>query len=497
MSVYLGIDLGTQSLKALVYDAEAREIIASANSELRLMSRPDGSREQLASSWIEALHLALQQIDKKLRASIEAIGVSGQQHGFTPVDGEGAVLAPVKLWCDTATSLECDEITAAFGGADRCIREVGNPILPGYTASKILWLKKHKGAQYQKLRTVMLPHDYLNFYLTGERFTEHGDASGTGLLDIRNRCWHTEMLGAVDADRDLRLCMPALLPGGSIGGQLRSEIASLLKLPAGIPVSTGGGDNMMAAIGTGNVLPGRLTLSLGTSGTMFGYSNEPCIDEKGELAAFCSSTGGWLPLFCTMNCTIATELARGLFRLEISALEHLISTSRPGANGVVVLPFYNGERTPNLPNGKGCILGLDVDNMTQANILQASMEAVVFGLHSGLSAFSRVGCGFDQIRLTGGGSKSSSWRQMIADIFDLPVVTLALEEGAAMGAALNALIADQSCGTDPVQIASLIDQHIEVDESGSATPNPGSRMMYQESYGRYRQHLALMTPVFS
>lgn len=496
MSKYLGIDLGTQSLKVLVYNADTRAIESSGSAELQLTSRPDGTREQQADWWTQALQLAMEQVDAASRASVAAIGVSGQQHGFTPVSANGEVLAPVKLWCDTATTAECEEISEAFGGAGRCASEVGNAILPGYTAPKIRWLRNNNRAAYDAMASIMLPHDYLNFYLTGERFMECGDASGTGLLDIRSRHWHSGMLTALDADRDLSDCLPRLIGPGDIGGSLLPAIAELLGLPTGIPVACGGGDNMMAALGTGNVATGRLTMSLGTSGTMFAYSDSPCIDPKGDLAAFCSSNGGWLPLLCTMNCTVATELARDLFRMEVSSLEQLISGSQPGAHGVVVLPFYNGERSPNLPNGKGCIMGLDVDNMNQANIMRASMESAVFGLRTGLDAFDRVACDISDIRLTGGGSRSQGWRQIIADTFGLPVRVLQLDEGAALGAAMNAMLLHQGIGDQAAAAAALIDEHIRFDESQTAVPNPATADIYQHAYQRYLQHVDLVTPLF-
>ena len=213
-----------------------------------------------------------------------------------PLAADARVLAPVKLWCDTATSTECDEIAARFGGQQRCIEKVGNAILPGYTASKIAWLKNHHPELYADLATILLPHDYLNHYLTGELVMERGDASGTGLLDIRARDWHAGMLAAVDPDRELSECLPPLIGAADTVGTLRRPLAEQLGLPAGTPVACGGGDNMMAAIGTGNMTEGRLTMSLGTSGTLFAHADAPCIDPAGELAAFCSSTGGWLPL---------------------------------------------------------------------------------------------------------------------------------------------------------------------------------------------------------
>ena len=496
MSTYLGIDLGTQSLKAIVYDADKRAVLASGSSELDMISKPDGTREQLAEWWIAALASALQQIDPKYKSAVTAIGVSGQQHGFVPVAADGRVLAPVKLWCDTSTTAECDEIAEAFGGQQRCVDEVGNAILPGYTAPKVRWLKNHRADAYGAMTTVMLPHDYLNFYLTGERFTECGDASGTALLDVRARQWHAGMLEALDGDRDLSECMPPLIGAGEAGGELPVAVASSLGLPPGIPVACGGGDNMMAAIATGNLAPGRLTVSLGTSGTMFAYTDSPCIDSGGELAAFCSSTGGWLPLLCTMNCTVATEQARDLFAMDVASLDKAIADAPAGAGGVVVLPFYNGERTPNLPNGKGCVLGLDVDNMTPANIARASMESAVFGLRLGLEAFRRNGCQLSEVRLTGGAARSSVWRQMIADNFNLPVKLLAAEEGAALGGALNAMLLGANAHGDAAALASIVDEHITFDNSAAVEPEPAQVSIYDAQYSVYQNYLNQLKPLF-
>ena len=500
MSRFLGIDLGTQSLKALVYDSERREVAATASSELKLTGRADGTREQLAKWWIDALHAAIAQIPRACLSSVRAIGVSGQQHGFVPLDADGRVLAPVKLWCDTATVSECDEITARFGGRRHCIDTVGNAILPGYTASKIAWLKNHLPDRYARLATILLPHDFLNYYLTGELVMECGDASGTGLLDIRSRDWHPGMLAAVDPDRDLSDCLPPLIGAADSAGTLRRPLAERLGLPAGTPVACGGGDNMMAAIGTGNVTEGRLTMSLGTSGTLFAYAGAPCVDPAGELAAFCSSTGGWLPLLCTMNCTVASELARSLLKMDLESMEAAAGSAAAGADGVVVLPFYNGERTPNLPNGKGCILGLDGENMTSANIVRASMEAAVFGLRAGLEAFARghdtLVDNFDEIRLTGGAAGSAVWRQIVADNFGRPVRVPASQEGAAMGAALNAMLLGSASHGDPRALAAEVDEHIQFDDEAGTVPDSGTQAVYDRQFDLYNTYLGELRPRF-
>lgn len=500
MSRFLGIDLGTQSLKAVIYDGERREVVAEGGRSLELISRADGAREQLAEWWTEALHAALDRIAPRDKRSVKAIAVSGQQHGFVPLDSKGDVLAPVKLWCDTSTVAECEEITARFGGRQRCIEEVGNAILPGYTASKITWLRNHSPDRYAKLATILLPHDYLNYYLTGELFMESGDASGTGMLDIRSRQWHAGMLAAVDPDRDLSDCLPPLIDASATGGELRGDVASQLGLPAGTPVACGGGDNMMAAIATGSVAEGRLTMSLGTSGTLFAFAEAPCIDPAGELAAFCSSTGGWLPLLCTMNCTVASEQARSLLRMDLAAMEQAAADAAPGADGVVVLPFYNGERTPNLPNGKGCILGLDGGNTTPANIVRASMEAAVFGLRAGLEAFARARNAlvddFVEIRLTGGAARNAVWRQIVADNFGRPVRLPAFREGAAMGAALNAMLLGSANHGDSRALAAEVDEHIAFDEQCGAVPDPETAAIYDRQFELYNTYLDELRPRF-
>ena len=259
------------------------------------------------------------------------MGISGQQHGFVPLSRAGEVLAPVKLWCDTSTGAECAEIMERFGGIDACIEQVGNPILPGYTASKVAWFKKNQPALYAQLDCILLPHDYLNFYLTGERCMEAGEASGTGFLDIRTRAWSDNMLRAIDPDRDLSGCLPEVRLDTGFIGQLLPDRAATHGLPEGLPVSTGGGDNMMGAIGTGNVGPGVVTMSLGTSGTVYAYSDEPVIEPAGNIAAFCSSTGGWLPLMCTMNCTVTTELIRDLLHTDIGDFDKLVERAPRGA----------------------------------------------------------------------------------------------------------------------------------------------------------------------
>jgi xylulokinase len=482
MRTILGIDLGTQHLKVVLYDPEARETVAVESAALDLYQTDEGLAEQQAHWWINALKEALAKVGKDIRKSVAAIGVSGQQHGFVPIDKAGEVQAPVKLWCDTSTGAECEAIMSDFGGADAALDEVGNLILPGYTASKVRWFRDSHPRPYAQMDCILLPHDYLNFYLTGERCMEAGDASGTGFLDIRKRAWSEKMLKAIDANRDLRECLPEVRIDNESIGQLTSTVAEEVGLPVGTPVSIGGGDNMMGAIGTGNVRPGVVTMSLGTSGTVYAYSNKPIIDPKGNIAAFCSSAGGWLPLLCTMNCTVTTELIRGLLDADIAAFDAQVAQAERGAGGVITVPFFNGERTPNLPDAKGCIVGLDSRNTQPENIMRSAVEGATFSLRFGIDELAGLGIDAQEIVLTGGGANSPIWRQIVADICGAPVTVLTNEEGAAFGAALQALA--MLDGTD---IADLTEDHLGRDESRCCEPRQSAVNFYNDTYNEYQR----------
>jgi xylulokinase len=494
MELVAGIDAGTQSLKVLVYDPAARKVVASTSAALELTSGADGSREQAPADWVAALNSCFAAIAPAVRARIVALAVSGQQHGFVPLDAAGQVLAPAKLWCDTSTSAECTQIMDAVGGAAHSVAAAGNPILTGYTASKLPWTKTHRPEAYANLATILLPHDYLNFVLTGERFCEYGDASGTGWLDVRTRTWSAELLRATDPDRDLAACLPPIAAPEALY-DIAPAAAKALGLPATVKVAVGGGDNMMAAIGTGCVTPGRLAMSLGTSGTLFAYSDTPVVDPEGAWAAFCSSTGGWLPLICTMNCTVVTEQVADAFDFNTRHADGHLRNTPPGADGLVMLPFLNGERTPDLPLGKGVLAGLDTTNMTPAHFYRAAMEGATYSLKYGYDAFVRAGMQFDRIVLTGGGSNSAQWRQLVADVFGLPVDVPTQSEGAAFGAALQALWALGHARGEGASIADVTERHVALDPQLSARPDPARGHAYATAYTRFLRYLDALTPL--
>ena len=444
--IYLGLDCGTQSTKTVALDGDTGKIIGSATQTYDVLpGLPAGHAEQNPATWVQAADFTIGQVLKGLgnrRKEVAGIGVSGQQHGFVALDGNGHVIRPAKLWCDTSTAEECDLMRAHFGGSQFFIERIGSDMLPGFTAPKILWLKRHEPANFAKLATVLLPHDYLNFYLTSNYRMEYGDASGTALMNIRIRQWETEIVKFIDPG--LAEKMPAVQSSRKAAGMLKPELAALWNLPREVVVSAGGGDNMMGAIGTANVTPGRVTASLGTSGTIYAYSEKPVTDAKGEIAGFCDSTDAWLPLLCTMNVTVATEAVRNLFNWPVADLDKEIASAPAGADGLLFLPYLHGERTPNLPNGCGVFHGLTTRNMKPALMARAVMEGVTLGLAYGLERMREMGIAPSEIRLTGGASRSAVWRQICANIFNCPVVTLAQTEGAALGAAIQALAQAQT-----------------------------------------------------
>lgn len=479
--ITIGIDSGTQSVKALVIDGEGRVLGRGSAPHAMIEDLPAGAKEQRPEDWWEALLRSARQAvaDSGVAAGeIAAIGVSGQQHGFVPLDEKGVVIRPAKLWCDTATGAQVERIVAAVGGPDAYRALIGNDLAVGFTASKILWLKENERENFARLAAILLPHDYLNFRLTGSQTMEAGDASGTGLLDVRTRSWNRQVCDAID-ERVLP-CLPAILQADTPAGALAEEAARSLGLTPGIPVAAGGGDNMMAAIGVGNIKRGVIALSLGTSGVITACSENPVSDSHGLIACFCDSAGAWLPLVCTMNATLSTELIRKMFGLDIEMLERAAASASPGAGGVRIFPWFQGERTPPLPESAGAILGITSSNATPANFARAAMEGVAVSLRWGWGRMETLGLRGKEIRLTGGGSKSPAWRQILADAFQLPVVCTKETDSAAFGAALQAR---WQAGSE--SLLRIVEQCVSLDEATRLEPNPANAALYQNLLGHF------------
>ena len=433
---FLGIDCGTQSTKAVLIDAGSGAVVGVAASRHRLEQRPDGTSEQQPLDWVDAMVTAVRAVVAEVTpGEVRGIGVSGQQHGLVALDAAGAPVRPAKLWNDTTTGPECGLLTDALGGPEAAIAETGNRFLTGYTAPKLLWLSRHEPDQYASATRFCLPHDYLNLWLTGAFVTEPGDASGTAYFDVRERHYAPAVLAAIDPDRDWSSALPGVVESLSTVGELTPASAERLGLAIGIPVTAGGGDNMCAALGVGAVDEGPLVVSLGTSGTAFGRRDEPAVDPMGEVSAFCDSAGGWLPLGCVLNCAGVVDWARSL--AGGASLEAPLAASTPGVDGLTMLPYLAGERTPDLPRAAGTLSGLRLDHDGN-DLVRAAVEGVTFGLAFALEALGRTGTRAERLLLVGGGGRSDAWAQLVADATGMPVERPAVAEAAASGAAAQA-----------------------------------------------------------
>jgi xylulokinase len=490
---FVGVDIGTQSTKTIIVNREKGKIVGKATKTYGLIEGlPPGNKEQDPKVWINALNYTIKQAIEESKIppkEIKAIGVSGQQHGLVPLDEEGNVIRPVKLWNDTSTIEECEYLTRKLGGKKRVIELLGLTIPPGFTASKILWLKRHEPENFKKLITILLPHDYINFYLTGNKVMEFGDASGTALMNIRTRKWCKQILQIIDLKLEDKL--PQLNSSDKSVGIIRKEIAKKFGLCEDVVVSAGGGDNMLGAIGTGNTHNGIVTASLGTSGTIYAYSDIPVVDQEGEIAAFCDSTNGWLPLLCTMSVTVATEFVRNLFGLSYDELTKAVEEVPVGSEGLILLPYFEGERTPNIPDGTGVYYGLNTKTFNKPYFARAAMESVTMGMNYGLNRMRELGIKPTQIRLTGGGSKNKAWRKIAANVFGVEVVCLKKDEGAAYGAALQSIYTYNNYLGEKTSIQDITDYYVEVDEETLITPKHDNVQTYKELQ-KIQNHLSLI-----
>lgn len=435
---YLGVDCGTQSTKAVLIEPSGRRVLGSGRAPHDIIESSDGTSEQHPDWWVEAFKIAVRAaMDEAGPVELAGVGISGQQHGLVCLDAADRPIRPAKLWNDTSTQPDADWLTRKLGGREAVLDLVGSAYTPAYTATKISWFHRSETENYAATRRFCLPHDYLNLWLTGEFGAEPGDASGTGYFDVRNREYAKPVLALLDGERDWSTSLPRVGPSRRIHGYVRKEVIDELGLSYGIPVSGGGGDNMCAAIGVGLVHDGHAVVSLGTSGTVYAYSAAAAVDPMGEVDAFCDSTGAWLPLACTLNCTGVTEWVRGLFGLDHAAIDGILGSTPPGAGGLTFLPYLAGERTPNAPRAAGSFVGLR-SHHGRDEMVRAVFEGVTLGLAYGLDALRRTGAPIEELTLVGGGAASDAWGQLCADALGLPVTRADVVEAAATGAALQA-----------------------------------------------------------
>ncbi|WP_378956780.1 xylulokinase [Pelosinus sp. sgz500959] len=438
---FLGIDLGTSSVKLLVMN-EKGKVIQTVSKEYPVYYPRSGWAEQNPEDWWNATSEGIREITEKTGIKdldIQSIGLSGQMHGLVLLDKDNKVLMPALLWCDQRTQDECDYITKELGC--KLSQYTGNKALTGFTAPKVLWVKRNHPEVYEKISHVLLPKDYIRFKLTGEYASDVSDASGTLFFDVANRCWSQEMLELLGLPEDV---LPTCYESFEVTGKITQEAAKLTHLGFGTPVIGGGGDQAAGAVGTGIVTAGMVSVALGTSGVVFACQDDYAVDDENRLHAFCHSNGKWH----VMGVMLAAASCLKWWVEEVCQLDDngyilLLEEAEkiaPGSEGLIFLPYLMGERTPySDPHARGTFIGLSMVH-NRAHMTRAILEGVTFGLRDSLEIIREQNLPTTVVRVSGGGANSLLWRQIIADIFGLRVEVVNSVDGPAFGAAILAAV---------------------------------------------------------
>jgi xylulokinase len=447
MAYLLGIDIGTSGAKVLAID-EKGKVMASASAEYPLLTPQPLWAEQHPQDWWDATCSCLRSVLATLPANeVAGVGLSGQMHGLVMLDTTGAVLRPAILWNDQRTQEQCDYITGTVG-REALIAETCNPVLTGFTAPKIIWVRDHEPQLYQRARMFLLPKDYVRFMLTGEFATEVSDASGTSLLNVPKRQWSDLVLRRLQIPREN---LPRVYESYEVSGKVSPTGSAATGLREGTPVVGGGGDNAAGAVGSGIVQSGILSVTAGTSGVVFAFADHPTIDSDLRVHTFCHavpnkwhvmgvmlSAGGSLRWYRDTLGAPEIRVARlmGVDPYELITRE--AETVPAGSEGLLFLPYLTGERTPHPdPYARGAFVGLTVRH-TKAHMARAVLEGVAFGLRDSLEILKAMNISIGNVRVGGGGARSPLWRQIQADIYNFPLSTINIDEGPALGAALLA-----------------------------------------------------------
>lgn len=482
MPYLMGIDISTTGAKALVI-GENGEVVGAAKSPLSLSTPQPLWSEQDPAGWWQGVVESIGRVLENTALAgeeIAAIGLTGQMHGLTLLDEAGEVLRPAILWNDQRTGRQCDEIRQRLGQA-RLIEITGNDALTGFTAPKILWVREHEPQIFAKVRHVLLPKDYVRFKLTGEYATDRAGGSGTILFNLKKRNWSARVLEALQIPAEW---LPATHEGTAVTGTITAETAAVTGLKAGTPVVGGGGDQAAQAVGVGAVQPGIVALTLGTSGVVFATSNQPFIEPDGRLHAFCHAVPNrWHLMGVMLSAAGSMRWYHDLFAPDVS-YDQLMAQAveiAPGSEGLLFLPYLTGERTPHPdPLARGAFAGITVRH-DQRHFVRAILEGVAFGLLDNFELIESVGVAeIRQVRVSGGGARSKVWRQILADVMNVELVTVNTAEGAAYGAAL---LAGVGAGVWP-NVDSACRETIAI--TGTISPRPEIAAQYEPVYELYR-----------
>ena len=491
MIYLIGLDIGTSGVKAIIIDARGK-VKATASQEYPMSTPHALWAEQDPNEWWKATARVLRQVAKRADvkfADVKAIGLTGQMHGLVLLDNAGKVLRPCIMWNDQRTADQCQAITTRIG-AQQLLEITGNPVLPGFTAPKILWVREHEPQVYKHASRILLPKDYIRYRLSGEYITEVSDASGTSLLDVKKREWSSEILRALEIPAEW---MPAIVESPEQAGSVNRIAARETGLKEGTLIVGGGGDQAAGAVGSGIVREGIISVTIGTSGVVFAHSEHYRVEPQGRLHAFCHavsgtwhlmgvtlSAGGSLRWFRDAFCQEEKHVAKITRRDPYEVMMAEAAKCPAGSEGLLFLPYLSGERTPYPdPYARGAFLGLTLRH-SKAHMIRSVLEGVAFSLRDCLELMKAMGIPVSDVRVSGGGARSKFWRQILADVMDTGLTTVTTTEGASYGAALLASVGSGVFGS----VAEACDKTVRP----VSTTNPRSdRAKYQDHYQIYKE----------
>ncbi len=492
MRYLIGIDVGTSATKTVLFDEDGN-VVCSASQEYPMYQPHNGWAEQEPADWRDAVLATVAQVVKASgveQDAVKGIGISGQMHGLVMLDEDGGVIRPSIIWCDQRTGAEVEDMLQIMP-RERWIEITANPPLTGWTAAKILWVRKNEPEHYRRCRHILLPKDYIRYVLTGVFATEVSDASGMQLLDVPHRCWSDEVLEKLDIDKSM---LGKVYESCEVTGTLLPEVAEQLGLTADVKVVGGAGDNAAAAVGTGIVRDGTAFTTIGTSGVVFAHSSKVSIDPKGRVHTCCCAVpGAWHLMGVTQGAGLSLKWFKNEFCRDYEAeaqaqgrdvydlINEDVRTVAPGSDRLIYLPYLMGERTPHLdPDCRGVFFGISAIH-TRKHFLRAVMEGVSYSLCDCNEILKELGVEVTQMMACGGGGKSAVWRQMLADLYRCTVKTVRQDEGPALGVAI---LAGVGCGIYP-GVEEACDRLIS--EKNSTEPVAADAEVYERYHALYQK----------
>jgi xylulokinase len=479
---WLGIDVGTGGTRALLVNeaGKVRRAVTAAHEEMR-MERPLWA-EQRPENWWDAAQQAIRGVLKEAGVSgkdIRGVGLSGQMHGLVLFDGSQQVIRPALIWCDQRSQEQVDAINESVGKA-AVLAAIANPVLTGFTLPKLLWVRDHEPRQFDRVRKMLLPKDYVRFQLTGEYATDVSDASGTALFDVAGRKWAGGLVDRLGIDRSI---LPEAVESPCLTGKVSATAATQTGLAEGTPVVGGAGDQAASAVGNGIVEPGIVSCTLGTSGVVFAHLAQPAYDGLGRVHTFCHAVpGAWHVMGVTQGAGLSLQWFRNTLApgTGYDALTAEAATAPAGSQGLFWLPYLMGERTPHLDaRARGGWVGLTAKH-TRADLLRSLLEGISYSQKDCLEVIESLGARVESVRLSGGGARSLFWRQLLADVFGKRVVVLETQEGSAYGAALLGLVGTGAYTSVPEVTRAAV---CEID---SLAPRPAEARIYTAGHHRYQ-----------